>query len=739
MKIRYRLLLVSLILLSFGIVFPGLASAQDEQDPPSRVARLNYVDGSVSFQPSGEQDWVQADVNRPLTTGDNLWSDQNSRGELHIGRTSLRLGSQTGISFLNLNDQAVQIQLAEGSLSVHVRRLDPDEAYEVDGPNLAFSILRPGEYRFNVDPDGTSTTISVYSGQGTVTGGGRTYNITPGQRAVFNGTDQLSYNVQQVAPDSFDEWGRGREMREEHSVSARYVSPDMTGYEDLDDHGSWRSDPQYGSYWVPNGVEAGWAPYHEGRWAWVAPWGWTWVDAEPWGFAPFHYGRWAVIGDSWGWVPGPVAETRCVYAPALVGFVGGGGFGVSIGFGGGEGVAWFPLGPRDVFVPAYQVSPRYVEAVNVSNTTVINRTTITTVYNNYTVNHVTNVNYTYANNTNAVTAVNREAFVSGKPVAQAAIRVNAEEIQHPRVVETAALTPSHASVVGVAAAAHATPPAAIANRKVVTKMAPSPQAAPIGKPRPQANPNLSAAVVNRAGFSPQAQTVRAAAVARTVAAAPNKPAATPEPSRPGTSPNEARPNEARPNETQPNRPATPPNQPKPFTPPNRPNENPNQPRTQPTPDRQPDRTVKPPADQPRPQPQPENKPRTVTPPPDRQPDRTVKPPADQPRPQPQPENKPRTVTPPPDRQPDRAVKPPAEPRPQPQPENKPRTATPPPPERKVTPPAEQPRPETKPRPATPPEHPATKEKEPPKEPPKQPPKPEDKPKEKPKPEPQPQF
>lgn len=49
-------------------------------DPPSRVARLNYMDGSVSFQPGGENDWVTAVLNRPLVTGDNLWADEDSRG-----------------------------------------------------------------------------------------------------------------------------------------------------------------------------------------------------------------------------------------------------------------------------------------------------------------------------------------------------------------------------------------------------------------------------------------------------------------------------------------------------------------------------------------------------------------------------------------------------------------------------------------------------------------------------------
>ncbi len=150
----------------------------------------------------------------------------------------------------------------------------------------------------------------------------------------------------------------------------------------------------------------------------VAPWGWTWVDAEPWGFAPFHYGRWAFVGGYWGWVPGPVA-VRAVYAPALVGFVGGGGFGVSVAFGGGvSGVAWFPLGPRDVFVPGYRCSPRYVQNVNITNTRVINVTQVTTVYNNVYVNHNSTVinNYTYARNDRAVTAVSRDTFVNARPV-----------------------------------------------------------------------------------------------------------------------------------------------------------------------------------------------------------------------------------------------------------------------------------------------------------------------------------
>lgn len=634
-------------LLSALLVAAGQTSRaqdQDQQDPPTRVARLNYMQGSVSYQPSGDQDWLEADVDRPLTTGDNLWADQHSRGEVHIGSTALRIGDQTGISFLNLNDQDVQVQLAQGSLEINVRELGPNEAYEIDAPNLAFSILRPGEYRFDVDPNSQATRVTVYRGQGTVTGGGQTYNITPGQSANFSGTNELSENMQPVpGPDDFENWARSREYREEHVLSARYVSPEMTGYEDLDEYGSWHSDSEYGNYWVPSRIDAGWEPYREGHWCWVAPWGWTWVDDEPWGFAPFHYGRWAVIGGGWGWVPGPVAVAP-VYAPAVVGFVGGGGFGVAVSFGAGVGVGWFPLGPRDVFVPAYRVSPRYVEEINVSNTTVINRTTVVNVYNNYSVNHVTNVNYTYMNNSRAVTVVNRDAFVSGRPVARAAMQVNSSEIEHPRVVTSAELTPSRASIIGPAAMARTRPPVRATSRPLVTKMRPAPQAQPLGRPRPTANPNLSPAVLNRSGYSPQLQNVRATAAARAPArGAPpnneNRPTTRTQPSRPAVNPN-----------GQPSRPFTPPNRPaespnrepsRPFVPPNRPAENPN---------RQPSRPFVPPN---RPAENPNREPsRPFTPPnrpaesPNREPSRPVTS-STEPRPEARPRQPVRPTEPPP--------------------------------------------------------------------------------------------
>ncbi len=475
-------------LLALGTVFAGCFTiqtallAQDDyrgQDPPSRVARLNQSDGSVSFQPGGEGDWVQAVKNRPLTTGDNLWADQNSRAELHVGSTAIRIGSETSLTFLDLDDQTTQLKLSQGSLILRVRHLDDGDDLEVDTPNLAFIVQRTGEYRIDVSQDGNETDTTVWHGRGEVTGGGSTYVVVAGQYARFAGSDQLDHEIEQMrGSDDFDNWAFARDEHEDHSESANYLSSEMTGYEDLDDNGSWHYVAEYGPVWTPRGVDRDWAPYRHGHWAWVEPWGWTWVEDEPWGFAPFHYGRWAYVSDSWCWVPGPVV-VRPVYAPALVAFVGGGGFGVSVGFGGGGGVGWFPLAPREVYVPWYRTSPRYVNNVNVTNTrvTVNQVTNVYNTYNNTTINNnnnLTRVNYINQHINNATTVVSHETFVNARPVHQNLVRVDARQIEQAQVVRAAPVQPVRASVVGAGGPTRVAPPATLMNRQVVATRNPAP-------------------------------------------------------------------------------------------------------------------------------------------------------------------------------------------------------------------------------------------------------------------------
>ena len=608
-----------------NMVLPIRVAAQDQyqqqDDPPSRVARIGYMEGSVSFQPAGETEWVQAVPNRPMTTGDKIWADKDSRAELQLGSAVIRLSANSGFSFLNLDDRTAQIQLTSGTLNVRVRRLDRNDVFEIDTPNLAFSVYQPGSYRVEASEDGTYTVVSPREGEGEATGNGQTYTIHAGQRGTFSGTDSLNADVIEISgADQFDNWAYNRDHRYDNSRSARYLSHDVVGYEDLDDNGDWRDDSNYGHVWFPNHVEAGWAPYHQGHWDWIPPWGYTWVDDSSWGYAPFHYGRWVTVGGRWGWVAGPV-EVQAVYAPALVVFIGGGGGGIGVGFGGNVG--WFPLGPREVFVPSYQVSREYVNRVNISNTTV-NTTTVTNVYNTTIVNKsttITNVTYANRNVQGAVTVVPQRAFASAQPVARAAVKVDARQIAAAPVSARVAVAPTRESVLGAKAATanHVTaPPAAVMNRAVIAKTTPPPPPVPFAKQQ-----QALAAHPGQPLAKHEVQTLRPAAAAQPMVkvAPPGKPA-TPNAGRPANQPGNQpgnQPNAGRPGQPASNQPANQPanrpgNQPAP-------NERPGQPANQPNAGRPGQPASNPPANQPANRPgnqpapaQPNNRPETNRPP-----------------------------------------------------------------------------------------------------------------------------
>jgi hypothetical protein len=430
-------------------------------DPPGRVARLNLTEGAVSFATADDAAWTAAVLNRPLTSGDKLWTGPGARSELHIGSTALRMNEQTSLDFLALDDSLAQLRLAQGTLQVRVRTLFEGQRLELDTPNLAFVITQPGDYRLDVNPASNITRVVVQSGGGVLYGSsGEVVNLGHQQQASFTGTDLTPAGAGAVFQDSFDAWASARDRAEDQSVSARYIPRETIGYQQLDNHGDWRQDPTYGAIWLPRAVPLNWAPYRVGHWRWIAPWGWTWIDDAPWGFAPFHYGRWARIGPRWAWVPGRLAP-RPVYAPALVAFVGGNGGGVnwslSISSGGlaRPGIGWFPLAPGEAFRPAYRVSPRYVTQVN--QNIVVNNTV-----------NVTNV-YRYQRQPAAVTAVSRDNFASGRPVLGNLHPLSANDLSRAQIIaEHGALPrrPDRADVRDPVPAA-ALPPATVTARPVV--------------------------------------------------------------------------------------------------------------------------------------------------------------------------------------------------------------------------------------------------------------------------------
>ncbi len=451
--------------LALGLGLSPIAAA----DPPSRVARLNYVQGSVSFRPGGLNDWVPATLNYPLTIGDDLWVDQGARAELHIGSTAIRLTPQTSFSFLNLDDRTVQIRLSQGSLTVRVQRIAAGEVFEVATPNGAVTLARPGSYRIDIDSDRVTTGVTVRRGEAEIMSAGAILPVRSGEAVFLSGGDAPTYDFRDPAPpDEWEAWGSARDAREDRAPSLRYVSREVTGYDDLDAHGTWRVHATYGPVWTPTAVAVGWTPYRYGHWAWVDPWGWTWIDDAPWGFAPFHYGRWAFVSGGWGWVPGTIV-VQPVYAPALVAFVGGANFSVSVSFGGIAGIGWFPLAPREVYVPPYQYSQTYIRNVNVTNVNITN-VNVTNI-------NVTNVNYLNRRVPGAVTAVSHDVFVSARPVATAAILVSPRAATTAQVFGmTAPLAPRRESVLGRSLSGDARkigrPPDHVQARPVVARVAP---------------------------------------------------------------------------------------------------------------------------------------------------------------------------------------------------------------------------------------------------------------------------
>ena len=553
-----------------GQQYPDQGDYQDQgQDPPGRVGRLDYSQGSVSFRPAGEDDWVTAVPNRPMVSGDDLWADENSRAEVHVGSTALRMGPKTGITLLALDDRNTQVRLAQGSLILRVRHMDDEDNFEVDTPNLAFTLLQPGEYRLTVSEDGSRTNIVVWHGRGRVTGGGYTYTVVADQYATFTGNqDHLDYDLGQLpGRDDFDSWAFDRDSREDRADSANYVSREMTGYEDLDEYGDWSYVAGYGPCWRPRGIVMGWAPYRYGHWVYVGPWGWTWVEDEPWGYAPFHYGRWAYANEGWFWVPGPVV-VRPIWAPAMVAFVGGG-----PGLAVGVGVGWFPLAPGEVYVPGYHVSRGYVNQVNITNTNV-NVTRVTNVYNTVIVNKSTTINnVTYVNQhvTNAVTVVNHDTFVNARPVARNIVHVDPKEIAAAPVSRVVAAEPVRASVTGAGRPVSVRPPAAVAERKVVAVKAPPALPRPIEQRQQEAGGHLNEqSLVRPAGPARPAPPMNQAHNAPQNEGRP--PAENPaRPAQPTQNERPANPNERQPNESE--------RQPaqqggfRPFTPPNSGNQN----------------------------------------------------------------------------------------------------------------------------------------------------------------------
>jgi hypothetical protein len=404
------------------------SAASAQEDLPGRVGRVANLAGELFIAPQDRPDaWAPAALNYPVASGDNLWVGNDGRAEVDVGGTQLRLAGDTNIHVSRLDEREFALFVAQGRASIRVRVLEGGETARVDTPNAQVTITRPGLYRIDVSPDREHTHVVVREGEIEIQTANALQQVLPGQSADVDGPSPQYAAVQNgIGIDGFDSWVADRD-RYYRVAATSYVSPQMVGAADLSQYGSWTQNQEYGAVWYPNDVSADWAPYRNGYWVDVGTWGPTWVDYAPWGYAPFHYGRWAYINGRWGWCPGSYVA-RPLWAPALVAWTGGAGWGVSVSVG-GPVYGWVPLAWGEPYRPwwgrcSYGCWDRYNKpyAVNVAV---------------WRPNGPPPSSYRNWNAPNGVTAVRGSSLYARQPVRQNMVRVSRDQVAAAPVLSSA--------------------------------------------------------------------------------------------------------------------------------------------------------------------------------------------------------------------------------------------------------------------------------------------------------------
>lgn len=329
----------------------------DDDAEVSRVARLSFVAGDVSFLRAGVSEWAAAVENLPLLAGDQIYTASGARAEIQLARGSyIRLAESTALTIADLSDTQSQFEVTSGTAIFLVERFaSAFQRFEVDTPNSALVLKEDGLYRVEVRSDDESEVI-VRKGAAEVSTSDSSFSVKEGQRLSLDTSAQGRIEIaDDDTRDEWDGWSHDRDSsihQASTAASPDYVNTYETTYNgfygasDLSSYGSWTDVSSYGYCWIPR-VGSDWAPYRTGQWLWVPRAGWTWLAREPWGWAPYHYGRWVFAqGFGWMWVPGftrypdPSRFRNYCWRPALVTFF-------NYPTSRGNYVGWYPLAPGE--------------------------------------------------------------------------------------------------------------------------------------------------------------------------------------------------------------------------------------------------------------------------------------------------------------------------------------------------------------------------------------------------------
>lgn len=463
-------------------MFAATALSAAESDPPARVGRISLSAEGVQVRIGDSVASGREALNWPLTSGAVIETSGAARAEARIGTTTLRLDGGALLEFVELGDERIWLRLNRGSLILEVRAAEHAAGLVLDAHKARIRFDAPGNYRS--DAAGGTTAVSVYTGAASIEA--PALAVRAGERILLLGGTEGHYVLGQAAQDDFRHWSLGRSRQD---IASRHLPPEMTGHEELERHGHWRETAEHGPVWFPQDLPADWAPYRWGRWVWVAPWGWTWIDPAPWGFAPFHYGRWAIIGGRWAWLPGATAS-RPVYAPALVVWLGHPGWSVTFASGPAPAVGWYPLGPREIYYPHYRCSRQYVHNLNVAHAANMARIESTKP----------SADHVHRHRPEAVTIVPEGLLKSGAPVDRKALPSEAAALTSAPAHNMPPV-PGKLREASRVSSAPMTPPAPAGNRPTQTLSAPPPASHPRSESRPIAPADTPGATISTRPFA----------------------------------------------------------------------------------------------------------------------------------------------------------------------------------------------------------------------------------------------
>ncbi len=310
----------------------------------------------MALQPRIGDEWIGVVRNRPLTSGDRIATDNGARAEITLGSTTLRLDGATELEIVQLDDARYVVQLQGGSVAARLRNAQSLAEFELVTDEGRFRGQAVGRYRFDRSPE--TSELTVLAGQAVFEDGNSALPLQTGQHAQFwldaSGAAQYAWSSRCATPSP--PWNDERDRAEDRVVAGvRYVSPEMTGAEDLDRYGRWEQAPEYGPVWYPQACRPAGrrtAPVIGPSCGRGAGPGST---TRPGASRHSTTGAGSTTAIAWCWAPGTYVA-RPVYAPALVAWLGGGRGGISVSVG-GPPVGWFPLAPHEVCVPGYRASP----------------------------------------------------------------------------------------------------------------------------------------------------------------------------------------------------------------------------------------------------------------------------------------------------------------------------------------------------------------------------------------------